>query len=250
MGSDTAFVNAQLPAARVASKQLGIPVSVILAQWINETGGGSSEAFVQGNNYAGVSYLDPTEQAVGAEDVAGLYPILAYPTQAAGLAGYVNRWLEPIYAPTRAVWAKTTDPIAVAQSIEQSPWAAGHYGGHGLEDLITQNDLTAYDDPNLKPGSAAGALPGTGSTGGTQSATLAASLSDPFPGGSWDPLNIPFEIASGAEQNIESIVLTGAFVVAGLALIVGGFWRAAGTKVRASTQQAAAAAPVAAAAAV
>lgn len=232
MGSTQAFINQQLGAARAAAGQLGIPTSVVLAQWINETGSGSSRAFVEGHNYAGVSYLDQPEAAVGATLVPGLAPILAYPTPAAGVAGYVARWQEPIYAATRKVWASTSDPIAVARSIEASPWAAGHYGHTGLEELISQYDLTAYDNP-ATPAPAAG---------GTSGAVLTS-----FPGGNWDPLNWVGGVLSGAKADVLKIVLTGVFVTAGLVLVVGGLWRAAAPRVRDVAQQAA---PVAAAAAV
>lgn len=220
MGSTPAFINQQLPAARIASARLGIPVSVVLAQWINETGSGSSQAFLEGNNYAGVSYLDAPEAKLGASLQPGLSPILAYPTQAAGLAGYIARWGEPVYAPTRAIWATTTDPITVAQSIEASPWAAGHYGGNGLENLIAENNLTAYDNPNLQPG--------TGGTNGTTNATLTSAL---------NPL-------SGITDWLKTNVLKLVIVSAGLVLIVGGFLRAAAPRIR---QAAETAAPLAAA---
>ena len=223
MGSTQAFVNQQLPAARAASARLGIPVSVVLAQWIDETGSGTSKAFLEGNNYAGVSYLDQPEAAVGATLQPGLAPILAYPTRAAGVAGYINRWLEPVYASTRATWATTSDPIAVAQSIEASPWAAAHYGGNGLEQIIAANNLTAYDN-TTGPVAAI-------DTSGTNQATLTSfNLGDPF---------------SGITDWLKTNVLKLVFVGAGLVLIVGGFLRAAAPRARAAVENVA---PLAAAA--
>lgn len=240
MPSTQAFINQQLPAARAASSQLGIPVSVILAQWINETSSGGSQAFLEGNNYAGISYLDSPEKAVGATLVEGLSPILSFPTQAAGVAGYVSRWLEPVYASTRKIWATTTDPIAVAQSIETSPWAAGHYGGNGLEKLIEQNNLTAYDDPSAQPGAASTTayipgttihIPGTGSG----SSLLPNININPFA-----------SVLDWLQGGLIKVVLTGVAVSAGLVLIVLGFARAAAPRVHDAAQEAA---PLAAAAA-
>lgn len=240
MPSTPAFINEHLADARVASSKLGIPVSVILAQWINETGSGGSPAFVGGHNYAGVSYLDQPEAQVGAS--LGQYsPILSYPTEAAGLAGYIARWLEPVYGPTRQIWTQTSDPITVARSIEQSPWAAGHYGGNGLENLIGQYNLTAYDDPSIQ------AAPSSGTdTSGTSSSTTSGGTSAQLTGFSLNPLDWIGGIFSGAKADVLKVVLTGTFVTAGLVLIVGGFWRAASPRVEAATQRAA---PLAAAAA-
>lgn len=237
MASTQAFINQELPAARAASSRLGIPVSVILAQWINETGSGSSQAFVDGNNYAGVSYLDSPEVAVGAT-LGASAPILSYPTRAAGVAGYIARWLEPVYASTRKSWGTTTDPIAIAKSIEASPWAAGHYGGSGLENLITQNNLTAYDDPNATPGnvSTTAKIPGTDvHIPGTGSGS--SLLPDAFSG-----------ITDWLENGLMKTVITGLAVSAGLGLIVLGIVRAAAPRVRDAEQHAQAAAPLVAAA--
>lgn len=234
VGSTQAFINAQLPAARAAAAQLGIPVSVVLAQWINETGSGSSRAFVEGHNYAGVSYLDQPEAAVGATLQPGLAPILAYPTPAAGVAGYIARWRDPVYAATRKIWSQTSDPIAVARSVEASPWAAGHYGGNGLETLITSLDLTAYDNPAAGAGTSP---PPPGTT---------AELTG-FGLHNLDPLNWIGSVLGGAKADILKIVLTGAFVTGGLVLIVGGLWRAAAPRVRDAVQTVG---PTAAAAAV
>lgn len=160
----TAFVESVLPYAKVASAALGIPVSPILAQWINETGAGTSEAWLRGNNFAGVSNLEDHDRALnGAYCMGG--PIICYPSLPAGLLGYIARWRDPVYQPTRARWGTNPSPIAVAEAIQDSPWAAGHYDHHGLVDLIDQLDLTKYDhpgsggDPNPSPVPKPGPVP-------------------------------------------------------------------------------------------
>jgi hypothetical protein len=240
MPSTTAFINSVLADARVASAKLGIPTSVILAQWINETGSGGSTAWNRSHNYAGVSYLDSPEAAVGAS-LGPDAPILTYPSRAAGLAGYISRWLEPVYAPTRQVWSQTSDPIAVAQSIEASPWAAGHYGGTGLEALIEQNNLTAYDDPSVKA-----ALPASGD-GSVQTTAYLPGTHIHIPGTGSGSSILPNPL-SGLESSAGKVVLTGVFLTAGLVLIVAGFWRAAAPRIQAAGGQAAQVAPLAAAA--
>lgn len=214
---------------------------MILAQWINETGSGSSPAWLRSHNYAGVSYLDQPEAAVGAS-LGADKPILTYPSRAAGLAGYIARWLEPVYAPTRQVWAQTQDPIAVAKSIEASPWAGGHYGGNGLENLISSYNLTQFDDPSVQaaPGDL-GAGSSSPSSGGTSATTTGFSL---------NPKTWIDNILGGAKADVLRVVLTGAFVTTGLVLIVGGFWRAASPHIAEAKSQAAQVAPLAAAAAV
>jgi Putative peptidoglycan binding domain/Mannosyl-glycoprotein endo-beta-N-acetylglucosaminidase len=160
-----AFINDVVTGAHAAASALGIPTSVVLAQWADETGWGTSEAFTRGNNFAGVSYLDRFQESLGAhlEDQG---EILFYPSRADGLAGYLGRWSDPVYTSTRNAWRDHEhDAIAVAADIEASPWAAGHYGGNGLRSIIVQNDLTRFDGeappapapgPELPP---CGALP-------------------------------------------------------------------------------------------
>jgi Mannosyl-glycoprotein endo-beta-N-acetylglucosaminidase len=128
------FINAHLNEARIAAGQIGMPVSVILAQWINETGAGTSSAFRNGHNYAGVSLNGQVE---------------SYPDDKAGLVAYIIRWGNRVYHPTTDAIHQAgnvkADPYLAARLVEQSPWAAGHYGGNGLEKLIAQDNLSQYD---------------------------------------------------------------------------------------------------------
>lgn len=140
-----AFINEVLGDAHAAASHLGVPVSPILAQWCNETGFGTSDAWLNGHNYAGVSFLEPFQESIGAH-YGDQGKILFYPDRAAGLAGYIARWSDEVYRDTRAAWAAHThDPYQVAEDIERSPWAGGHYGGDGLKRLMIQENLTQYD---------------------------------------------------------------------------------------------------------
>lgn len=139
------FIDDVLNDAHRAASHLGLPVSVVLAQWIDETGWGTSEAWRRGNNYAGVSFLEPFQVSLGAH-LGDQGEILFYPSRADGLAGYIARWGDSVYGPTRECIAHHHgDAIASAQCVEESPWAASHYGGHGLRSLIVSEQLTRYD---------------------------------------------------------------------------------------------------------
>src|SRR5271170_4002821 len=80
---DAAFFAARVADARVAAGVLGWYPSVILAQWAVETEYGTSIAWVDWHNYAGVS---PNGK------------IAHYPDNAAGLSAYIRTALEPFYA--------------------------------------------------------------------------------------------------------------------------------------------------------
>jgi hypothetical protein len=145
-GNETqlAFIHDVLPDARSAATHLGIPTSVVLAQWINETGAGTSQAWRECHNYAGVSGMEGFQESLGAHLMPG-GAILCYPSREAGLAGYIGRWADGVYDATREQWREHPDAHAVAAAIEASPWAAGHYGGNGLRALLDELNLTQYD---------------------------------------------------------------------------------------------------------
>lgn len=150
--TSASFVSDVLPDAQIASSATGVPVSVIIAQWANETGWGTSQAWQQGNNYAGVS--------PGGS-------VASYPTRAAGLAAYISTLLNPFYNAVRSAGTSA----GAADALGRSPWAASHYDsgtgpGSMLLGEITANDLTQYDAtttglkiPNI-PGFTRPLLPG------------------------------------------------------------------------------------------
>lgn len=149
------FIEEVLGDAHAAASHLGIPVSSVLAQWADETGWGTSVAWRNGHNYAGVSIMEKFQKELGAH-YANEGEILFYPNREAGLAGYIGRWSDSVYNETRAEWATHAhDAYQVAKDIEDSPWAAGHYGGSGLRAIIMQNNLTRFDGqpaPQPQPG--------------------------------------------------------------------------------------------------
>jgi len=220
--SDTqSFINTYLNDARIAAGQLGIPTSVILAQWINETGSGTSSAFQQGNNFAGVSNNGKVD---------------SFPDKRAGLIAYIQRWQNPVYAPTIAAIQQdgnvNADPIAAARLVENSPWAAGHYGGTGLEDLITNDNLAQYDklgtlqpgqyiqqqvNSTQDPGAAGGAglIGGGGSSGGCPEGNLFSGPSIPLVGSAFNLTRCQGRALLGAA----SLVAGGILLLVGLGFI-------------------------------
>lgn len=109
-----AFVNdeaVQRAAAHVAKVTPMLP-SVLLAQWGNETAWGTSSAFVNGHNLAGISS--------GGE-------IINYATLGACVVAYVETIDLGSYDAVRA--AKDAGPVAQAKALGESPWAGGHYTG-------------------------------------------------------------------------------------------------------------------------
>lgn len=157
-----AFIDYALPFAQVAANALEIPVAPILAQWADETRWGTSRAWTEGHNPAGISTLTDDQRAHGATDFDG-GPVLAYPDTGSGVAGYVARWNEPVYAQTRELWSRQRDAASVAQAMQQSPWAAGHYNNGDLVRIIDQNNLTQYDGA---PAGGGGSQPAGGGPGG------------------------------------------------------------------------------------
>lgn len=129
--SDQTFINDVVSLAQAASAKTGVRPSVIIAQWCNETGFGTSEAWNVGNNFAGVS-------------PGGV--IASYPNKLAGLQAYIDTMNNGYYNAVKD--AGKQGAIAQAEALGRSPWAASHYGnppGSDLVSIIEQFNLTQYD---------------------------------------------------------------------------------------------------------
>lgn len=141
MDPETFFATA-LPWARIASRLTGVNVSVVLAQWADETGYGGPD-WSPDNNPGNVGNTEHGGQ-------------VTYPTLAAGVTAYVRTMLLPYYVDVRG-WGPTPAEVdASAVNLGKSPWAAGHYdNGHGpgsaLLAIMGQFDLYQYDVP-AEPG--------------------------------------------------------------------------------------------------
>lgn len=143
------FINEILPFAQEQSRRTGIPVSVFLAQSGNETGWGTSSAWTKHLNPAGIDITGP--------GVAGG----SYPNIAAAFQAYANRLSgigERGQGPFMSLVKQHAPVPSILKALEQSPWAAGHYGGNGLENIYKNYNLGKYDtgDPPTLAGSPSG----------------------------------------------------------------------------------------------
>jgi hypothetical protein len=118
--------------AKWAAPKTGLHAVVILAQWADETGWGTSSAWVDGFNPAGIS---PGGQ------------IAKYSSVEEGMTHYVTTLNLPYYDRVRSAFS--SGPLAQAIALGESPWAAGHYGGqeHPGSDLVSiiDNQLAHFD---------------------------------------------------------------------------------------------------------
>ena len=110
--SDQAYLQSIYPYASQAASQLGVPVSAVLAQSALETGWGTSNAWQNLNNPAGINVAG----AATGENYA------AYSSPAAGYAAYAN--LVASQYPG-AVGAST--PYQYANALAAGGWATDPY---------------------------------------------------------------------------------------------------------------------------
>ncbi len=107
---------------------------MVLAQWADETAWGSSVAWIELHNPAGIGWNGRT--------------YWGFPSVAAGVAAWERVMLGGAYAGVRQ--AARSGPTAEAVALGRSPWAGSHYNngagpGSILLELIAANDLTRYD---------------------------------------------------------------------------------------------------------
>ncbi len=137
-----AFVAEVLPYAQTAAARVGFWPSVVIAQWANETGDGTSPYWAEGHNPAGIS--------PGGK-------VAAYPSVSAGVAAYIGTALDGLYDGVRA--ARPSGALVQALALGRSPWAESHYVGEGsstpgsaLVNSIIENHLQEYDGAEPEPG--------------------------------------------------------------------------------------------------
>ncbi len=159
------FFTDYLKDAQTASTACGVNVSVILAQWADETAYGSSKAFVSGHNFAGVS-------AGGG--------VNTFPTFAKGLDAYIACLNQSIYDSVRQSpgWQNQ------CKALGASAWAGSHYNanaydagaslpvilanaGIDLINIVNANNLTQYDGTGASAATAAASNFPTSSVGQT-----------------------------------------------------------------------------------
>jgi hypothetical protein len=119
-----------------------IPVSVILAQWILETGGFTSDLWRLANNFAGIKYHGAYDKRNG---------FTKYPDQDSGFADWVRTIGLGYYDKVRTVAKSNASPEAVIKALGDSPWDAGHYDngkgpGSSLLALWKLEQLSVFDN--------------------------------------------------------------------------------------------------------
>jgi hypothetical protein len=131
--SEAYFVGRMEAEADRASAATGVLRSVILAQWGLETAWGSSPAWLNQCNPAGIGWNGHT--------------YTSFATIAAGIDGWIQTMRLACYAAVRAATTRNTQAVALGLS----PWAGGHYiappGGPGsaLLDVIALYGLARFD---------------------------------------------------------------------------------------------------------
>lgn len=152
------FIAQVLPAAQVESKRTGIPVSVMITQAGYETGWGTSEWWRVHRNPAGIGVTGQPGKGFTFPDVASGWR--AYADKLLGKGEYgQGQFVSDVNA--------RAGSVKLLQDLEQSPWAAGHYSGHGLESTYAAMGLGKYDLPGAKPPPGGNPIPpgGGGSSG-------------------------------------------------------------------------------------
>lgn len=169
-----AWLTQMEPWATYASQQTGLTPQLILAQWANETGWGTSYAYTHNNNLAGIGIT--TDHATG----------LVAPTLQAGVQAYItaiNHDDGGAYSHIKTAGAGLTNTKktqAQAAALAASPWAGGHYGG-GADlplSMITSaiGNISGAASPSSYSVAPASGAPTSSSAGATASASIDAVL--------------------------------------------------------------------------
>lgn len=127
------FWDEALPYAQQAHTKTGVLVSVVLAQWAEETGYGGVDWSVH-HNPGNVGSFDGQ-------------PVNSFPTLQAGVDAYVQTIMLSYYVAVR----EAKGYIDQCHALGESPWASAHYESSGppmgedLIKIIVANGLTKYD---------------------------------------------------------------------------------------------------------
>lgn len=143
MSVQTDFFSKVLPYAQTASKDLDIPVSVILAQWAHESAYGQSDLAKRSGNLAGIKHV--ASSVDGGRPATGMYA--DYGHDMSLFVQDYERVLKLSY------YKSVRDAVSVddtAKALGASPYAESKYGGgKSIMDVIRQFGLTQYDSQNI-----------------------------------------------------------------------------------------------------
>jgi len=181
------FVSLMAPWAKLASQQTGLDSNLIMAQWGNETGWGTSYQWTHNYNPAGIGITSDAVQGQGYGSIGG------------GVQAYVDfvknnsRYQAVIHA---------GDPTAQAIAMGNSGWAAGKYdsgSGPGSSLLSIMGTLGSSVN-NAEAMTSTGATSSTGAGGGTTSTTAPAAQAAPQ-----SSTNINGQTYTGTQGNVSAL---------------------------------------------
>jgi cell wall-associated NlpC family hydrolase len=150
-GNKNAFVTQMTPWAQYASSQTGLDPNLILAQWGNETGWGSSHQWTANFNPAGIGITSDAVAGQGFGSVKG------------GVDAYVN-FLKTNSNYNQLLQTKGAQAQAVA--LGNSGWAAGKYDNGGGPGSSLLADMAGINAPatNQMPPVQGATVPNMGSS--------------------------------------------------------------------------------------
>jgi hypothetical protein len=135
-----------LSLAKKCKNETGIPVSVILAQWILETGAFKSNLFRYCYNLAGIKYHQAYTNSNG---------FTCYPSLEAAADDWIRTIRLGYYDNVRRTASQTNVVEDIIKALGESPWDAGHYNngqgaGSSLQALYKADNLQVFDAlPNI-----------------------------------------------------------------------------------------------------
>lgn len=141
MSSQTDFFTKMMPYAVEASNRTHVPVSVILAQWANESAYGTSDLAKNANNFGGINHT-------GNSIAAGTYGAYAkYSDINQFVDDYVRVLNLSYYDKVRA--AGTVD--GAVRALGDSPYAGSHYSVNGVPGQSLANIINQYHLSSVIP---------------------------------------------------------------------------------------------------
>lgn len=146
------YINKVAPYAIQASKESGIPASLIIAQSALESGWGGSSLASQYNNYFGIkgSGVNMPTTEYGSN---GSYSTVAGFRTYSDMQGSFTDWVKFLKDNSRYTKAgvfSTTDPAGVAQALQRGGYATDPNYASKLTSTISANGLNKFDDPSIQ----------------------------------------------------------------------------------------------------
>lgn len=154
MGS---FFDSMAPYAQRASQATGIPTSLILAQWGEESGQGTSSLAKRANNFAGIKYWGSSYINDGQ---SGMYANFN------SVDRFTDAWIQFMGGQRYAGVRNAGSVDGALSALSKSGYAEDSQYFSSVKSVWSQNQLSQYDNGNYSGGSAAApsGLSGIGKT--------------------------------------------------------------------------------------